>query len=198
MQELRYNIAFEVPVNKLALLVVLVLAGGCATPLQPMSDYDRSQDFSKYRTFAWVSDDALIRPQQGGDEVSALNRRRIADAIEAELTSKGFQKVGAGAEPSFTVAYTVGSRERLDVYSYPEAYRRHPWSWGYPSYFGDRVDVDSYTEGTLAIDIFDGASKRPVWHGRASRRITQKDVEHAAELIPPAVKSILENFPPVR
>lgn len=182
--------------NRILLLVILVLLGGCATPLRPLSDYDRSQDFSTYRTFAWVSDDPLTRPPQGGDEVSALNRRRIADAIESELASKGFRKVSGSDEPSFTVAYTVGSRERLDVYSYPDAYRHYPWRWGYPYYFGDQVDVDSYTEGTLAIDIFDGASKRPVWHGRASRRITEKDVERAAELIPPAVKSILESFPP--
>jgi hypothetical protein len=182
-------------VNRVLLLVALVLIGGCATPLRPMTDYDRSQDFSKYRTFAWVSDDPLIQPALGEDQVSALNRRRIADAIESELTSKGFLKVTASGDPSFTVAYTVGSRERLDVYSYPDAYRRHPWPWGYP-YFGEHVDVAPYTEGMLAIDIFDGASKRPVWHGRASRRITEKDVEHAAELIPPAVKSILLEFPP--
>lgn len=181
--------------NKLLLLLALAVLGGCASSLQSRADHDRTQDFSKYRTYAWVADDPLIQPPEGAEDVSALNRRRIADAIESELAGKGFQKVPASSDPSFTVAYTVGARDRLDVHSYPDAYRHHPWPWGYP-YFGERVDVTAYMEGVLAIDIFDGASKRPVWHGRAAKRITEKDIELAAERIPPAVKSILRDFPP--
>jgi hypothetical protein len=54
----------------------------------------------------------------------------------------------------------------------------------------------TYTEGTLSIDIFDGHSHQPVWHGWGSKRITERDVQRAAELIPPAVQRILRGFPP--
>jgi len=67
--------------------------------------------------------------------------------------------------------------------------------WGSP-YFGHDVDVRAYREGTLAIDVFDGKTRQPVWHGWLSKRITEHDVSHAAEQIPPAVAAILGDFPP--
>jgi hypothetical protein len=69
------------------------------------------------------------------------------------------------------------------------------WHWG-RTYFGDEVDVDTYREGTLAIDVFDGKSHQPVWHGWATKRITEADIRGAAEQIPIAVTAILESFPP--
>jgi hypothetical protein len=173
---------------------VLVLLVGCATGLRTQSDHDPAQSFAGYRTYAWVADEPMIAAGGEVDRVSPLNRRRIVDAIEAELKTRGFEKASDRSAASFTVSYTVGARDRIDVYSYPEMYR-HPWSWGRP-YFGREADVSMYTEGTLAIDIFDGATRRPVWHGWASRRITEQDVKRAAELIPPAVADILKSFPP--
>jgi hypothetical protein len=84
--------------------------------------------------------------------------------------------------------------DRLDIQAYPVAYRGY-WHWGH-SYFGDAVDVDTYREGTLAIDVFDGKARQPVWHGWATKRITEADIRAAAEEIPLAVTAILEAFPP--
>lgn len=180
--------------KKVAMLLVALAVGACATTIQSRSDYDPAQDFSGYRTYAWLADDPLIVPRGGDVQVSALNRRRIVEAIESELSAKGFTKAAARDSATFTVAYTVGARDRIDVASYPDMYRR-PWRWGGP-YYGSNVDVDAYTEGTLAIDIFDGNSRQPVWHGRASKHITERDVQLAAQLIPQAVASILKEFPP--
>jgi hypothetical protein len=181
-------------VKQLLVILGTLVIGACATTIQSRTDHDPAQDFSKYRTYAWVADDPLVAPPGSDVQVSALNRRRIIESIESQLSAKGFQKVSDRDGASFTLAYTVGARERIDLASYPDPYR-HPWPWGHP-YFGETVDVDAYTEGTLAIDIFDGASHQPVWHGRASKHITEDDVRHAAELIPQAVASVLTDFPP--
>jgi hypothetical protein len=61
---------------------------------------------------------------------------------------------------------------------------------------GRDADVSTYREGTLAIDVFDGRTNQPVWHGWASKRITERDIANAAEQIPVAVAAILESFPP--
>jgi hypothetical protein len=53
-----------------------------------------------------------------------------------------------------------------------------------------------YREGTFAIDVFDGKSHQPVWHGWATKRTSEHDVKNAAEIIPPAVATIMKNFPP--
>jgi len=172
----------------------LLMLAGCATRLETHSDHDRSHSFATYRTFAWMADQTMIAAPEEVARVSPLNRHRIEQAIEKELAGKGFQQVAAGDTADFVVSYTVGARDRLDVQSYPVPYRG-PWLWGW-SHFGHDVDVTTYREGTLAIDVFDGKTHQPVWHGWASKRLDDHDVKHAAELIPPAVTSILREFPP--
>jgi hypothetical protein len=48
----------------------------------------------------------------------------------------------------------------------------------------------------LAIDVFDVASRRPVWHGVATKTIHESDREDAGGTIKAAVDAILEGFPP--
>lgn len=175
-------------------LMSCVLLAGCASTMQARSDFDSSQSFSSYRQFAWMETDPLIAPSGTASNVSALNRRRIVEAIETELGSKGFLKTSDREAADFVVAYTAGARDRLDVQAYPVPYRGY-WHWGHP-YFGSDVDVGTYQEGTLAIDVFDGKTRQPVWHGWATKRITAADVKAAAEQIPLAVTAILKDFPP--
>ena len=55
----------------------------------------------------------------------------------------------------FVVSYSVGSRDKLRVTSYPVAYRG-PWGWHVLGrrYYVQEYEQHSYTEGTLAVDIF--------------------------------------------
>ena len=75
-------------------------------------------------------------------------------------------------------------------------YPRH-WGWG-GMYYGYEMEttVRQYTRGMLAIDVFDVAERRPVWHGVAEKRITESDREDAAATIREAVNAILDGFPP--
>ncbi len=42
---------------------------------------------------------------------------------------------------------------------------------------GSETSVRQYTEGKLAIDIYDVKSHQPVWHGWATKRLTSEDKE---------------------
>lgn len=125
---------------------------------------------------------------------SPLNRRRIEEAIESELVAKGFVPAASRDAADFVVSYSVGARDRIDARSFPAPYAGI-WHWG-RRYYGQEVDVDVYREGTLAIDVFDGKTHQPVWHGWASKRITDEDVKQAAQRIRAAVAAILDRFPP--
>ncbi|HEU4590180.1 MAG TPA: DUF4136 domain-containing protein [Steroidobacteraceae bacterium] len=177
----------------LPLLFVTLLAA-CATSIHARSDHDARNDFSRYQSFAWIAEDPLITPQGSAEHVSPLNRRRIVEAIESQLTAKGFSKAADASSADFILSFTVGARDRIDVQSYPVRYRGY-WGWG-TTYVGDNANVSTYREGTLAIDVFDGRSNQPVWHGWATKRVTDRDVENAAQLIPQAVAAILAEFPP--
>jgi len=180
--------------KSLMVVTLLTLLAGCAETIDSRSDYDRSQSFTRYHTYAWMNEDPIAAAGASATEVSPLNRRRIVEAVEHELGAKGFAKASDRGAVDFVVAYTVGSRDRIDAQAYPAPYSG-TWRWGGP-YFGREVDVRSYTEGTLAIDIFDGATHQPVWHGKAAKRITAQDIEHVADRIKVGVATVLNDFPP--
>ena len=89
----------------------------------------------------------------------------IRNAIQRELQAKGYSFSADRQSADFAVAYTVGTREMIRVDSYPADYRG-PWGWHVPYsyYYYHDVSAHSYTQGTLGVDVFDNASRKPVWH----------------------------------
>jgi hypothetical protein len=168
-----------------------LLVAGCAS-IQVGNDYDRSADFSGFHRVAWM-------PREHHGSRNPLVVQRARDAIEAELTRKGFSYTDDPAAADFVVDFTIGSQERTDVGSYPSAYRGPYWGysgwWGY-HYWGGEIDVRQYREGTLSIDVFDAHSHKPVWHGWAEKELTHRDLEHSEGPISAAVKAVLATFPP--
>ena len=177
------------------LVLTFGLVSGCATELRVGSDYDRSATFRDYHTFT------VMQREHSGLEnpLNPLVAARVEDAIRADLNEKGYVEAGDPQEADFTIDFTIGSRERTDITTYPQPYAGWGWggprSWGGP-YWGDAVDVRQYREGTLSIDVFDAHSHRPVWHGWAKKEISDDDIEHSAGPVQRAVAAVLAKFPP--
>lgn len=166
----------------------------CAT-LRVGSDHDPKANFAAYHTFAWMPPHAKF-----GEARDPLVVQRAHDAIEQTLTAKGYRLVSEPAEADFVVDFTIGARERTDIYSYPALYRG-PWLWTGPywwgaPYWGNSIDVRQYRQGTISVDVFDGRTHRPVWHGWGRKELTRADIEHSASSIRKAVEAILGTFPP--
>jgi hypothetical protein len=172
-----------------ALLAVLMMAG-CAT-LDTHYDYDRGADFTRLQSYRWVSERPLIAGRGTTTLLSPLNERRIMEAIERN-GAKGYRI--AADRPRDFVAFTVGTRERIDADAFPEPFPG-PWYRGRP-YWRDRVTVTTYTEGQLAIDVFSQRNRQPIWHGFARKRIGEAEMADAEQSINRAVAAILANFPP--
>ncbi len=161
--------------------------------LRVASDFDHTASFAGYHSFSW-----MVREHQG--VANPLVVQRAHDAIEAELKTRGFSETADPAAADFVVDFTIGSRERTEVNTYPAPYTSSGWWngqawWGYP-YWGGEVDVRQYREGTLSIDVFDGHSNRPVWHGWARKELSRSDIEHSEAPIRAAVAAVLAQFPP--
>jgi Domain of unknown function (DUF4136) len=159
------------------------LLASCAT-LQVESDYDRSANFSTYHTFT------LLQREHMGIS-NPLVSTRAEDDIKQDLQRRGYTLTAGPASADFTVDFSIGAEDRINVSSYPAAYPGPLWvGWG------SNLDVRQYHEGTLGIDIFDAHTHRPVWHGWAKKELTQRDFEQPAEPISNAVSSVLAKFPP--
>ena len=175
-------------------LVLLALLVACATTLPVRTDYDKTADFSGYRTYAWVSDNPMIIAKGDNPEISPLTRSRIITAIEDELQRKGYTKAANRDDADFAVAFTVGTRDRIDINAYPLSYRGS-WYWRH-TFWDYEIRTQTYREGMLAIDIFDQQTRKPVWHGFTHKRITGSDRDNPTPIIQKAVAAILSRFPP--
>jgi len=181
-----------------------VLLVGCATKFEAMYDSDPGQDFSQYKTFAWVSEHPM---KVGAVEriPSPMLEPRIMVTVESALGAKGYRLIPDVESADFALSLTIGSREEIKVDSYPTMAAGHV-GYGYPSRwggwggayygYGTETTVRQYTKGMLAIDVFDVSEHRPVWHGVATKTINESDREDSAGTIQAAVDAILVGFPP--
>ena len=183
-------------VARLVILVTGLALAACATDPVIRTDFDRTADFSTYRSFGFAE-----RPGTDTSGYASLLTQRLERAIGRELTARGY--VEAGRAPDLLVDFHARAQDKLRVTSVPPllasyprdygGYRRgfyDPWS-GYDSY----TDVQSYTEGTVSVDLIDRAHRRVVWQGIATDR-SQPD----ADPLPPdevdaTVKAVFASFP---
>lgn len=177
-----------------------VVLGACATGFRANHDFDEQNDFTDYRSWAWMSEHPMT---VGGLESmpNPLLEPRIMAAIEDNLTVKGFTRVTDPAAADFVVAFTVGSRDKIRVDSYPTFYGGYgyPRRWGgiyYGAGYASETRVRQYTDGRIAVDIFDVSDRVPVWHGVAEKSITSSDRKNIEATIDAAVTAVLERFPP--
>lgn len=176
-----------------ASVVALSLTLSACETMRVGNNYDRSANFADYHTFTW-----LPRSEYGVRNPLVIERTR--EAIQTRLEQKGYTYTSQPDTADFAVDFTVGARQRTNVYVYPAPYGG-PWYWygprwwGYP-YWGTGVDVHRYREGVLSVDVFDARTHRPVWHGWAKKSLTRADMEESGPTIRKAVDAVLADFPP--
>ena len=182
----------------LAILLALALGqSACETPIKAHHEYDTSAPFGEYGTYAWVTDQPLILPQAGvsarDPRISPVIDGIVRSAVERTLQAKGYQKLDDPASADLVVSFTIGAREKIRVNSYPAraGYRYGPYHGG-----AWQTDVRQYTEGMLAVDLFDTKTRQAVWHGWATKRISSTtDAENRRANLNEAVNAILGDFP---
>lgn len=189
--------------NTFTLLALALVVGGCSTrPYQTDYDFDSTASFDSYKTWSWISDSPLILSDDTPS--NPMLESRIMDHVDRAMTSKGFRKVDSPEEADLTVSFTVGARDRIRVTSYPVTYQigfsRWGRGWGYRYYFPplhENVEVREYTEGQLAIDIFDAETRRPIYHGFATGNVSKRrSREEREQILHDAVRDIMLTFPP--
>ena len=86
---------------------------------------------------------------------------------------------------------------KVKVDSLPSSYRRG-FFWGHGYYGGLVINNDNhvknYTEGKLAIDVYDVKSHQPVWHGWAVKRIKSSEQDNPSKAIKTVVEQVVAQF----
>ncbi|MEM7280236.1 MAG: DUF4136 domain-containing protein [Pseudomonadota bacterium] len=176
--------------------LLIVLTTGCETIKSGAHHDETFFGFSGYDSFAWIADDPLVLGEKETSPISPLTKKKIVARIEETLRKKGFHKAVSAQDADFILAYTVGTRDKIDSSSYPVSYRGE-WGWDlYGRYYYANEPVHTmHTEGTLGVDVFDGPTKQPVWHGWATKTITNADRSDPDPMIERGVRLMFNQFP---
>ena len=177
-----------------AAIALWLALGACETPILVETDVDPEADFGSFESYAWISPDPLIPQVDGvreGPLVSPIDDKRVRNAVDSQLATRGWTKVDDVEQADLVVSYGIGAEEKTEIYEtsvgFGHGYRYGGW------YAGSRVHSRQYTQGTLTLEFFDRRTKQAAWVGWASRRVT-KSTERQA-VIELAVEKILLDFP---
>jgi len=179
------------------LAIAILVAGATATLAQDVRyDYDKDKDFSKFKTYKWVS-------IKDADKADDLTSKRIMDAVDAELAKKGLTKTEGDTADLF-VGYQTAIGTEKQFTSYNTGWGYGPgWGGGWYGYGGGMNSTTSYGStstvyvGQLDLSMYDPASKQLVWRGVATKTLDPKaKPEKKEKNIGKAVQKLLKNFPP--
>jgi hypothetical protein len=148
---------------------------------QVKTDYDRSTDFSQYKTYSWEK----VQTQD------PLWVDRIKEAVNAELTAKGLTPLEAGGQIAIVAVELTQNQQSLNTF-----YDGFGGGWRWGGGFGNATTtVDNYKVGTLVVDLFDANTKKIVWRGSSSDTLSDKSGKNIKNL-DKGVQKMFDHFPP--
>ena len=113
-------------------------------------EFDKTVDFSKYKTYGWT---------KGTHASSAQVQQYIVKFVNRQLKDKGLIPVTEGDPDVYVLTHAISSQG----FNAGAAYI------GLPNWGGGIImsDPSVYTSGTLVVDLKDPATDEPVWRAIA-------------------------------
>ena len=175
----------------LAFIVASLGASGCAQKVKV--GYDKSTNFSKYKSYTWAKPQTPItRP---------LLYDTVVGTIDQELKSKGFEKVEENGDLTLIAAGGIefGSNlpagtPILPIYGGPPPdMNTTMWTGSSPSSVSAGPLV---AQGTLVLEFVDRIDNKVMWNGNVSEKFDPEQKQKSLDLVERAIVKLLKGFPP--
>lgn len=165
-----------------------VFLAGCASTPDVTVDHDPAADFSRYHTYYWAQELQISNP---------LAKQRILAGIDARMAAKGFtRQEGSG---DLAIVGNVATQEKQTLDTMYTGTGMGGWGygpgWGYGGMATSTTRVNTYTVGTLVLDMFDTGTKKAVWRGVASGTVPDSP-EKTETAVNTALDKMFASFPP--
>lgn len=186
-----------------AIITILLSVTGCNIYYSIYTDYDRTVDFTKYKSFAWLPDMDTTKTIYNNDIIRSNTRNYFA----YEFAERGFRidvdspdvllelKVTNALKGEYMdVPYTVPSWYLCNPYYQscpPIYYYRYPYSYNYNIIYV--TEYREYVEGCITLNVIDRKQNKLVWTGSAKGSLYNPD--YAEDNLYPAVYQMLNKFP---
>lgn len=161
---------------------------------QIKSDYDKSVDFSKYKTYTFAS-----WQKDSDKQLDFQDKKSITNAIRAELAERGLTLVKSDGDAIFTLYVVVKKEAGTTAYNnYIAGMGFGPlWGWGLGAGTGSVPTIyteNDYKVGALVVDMYDEGNRNLIWQGIITA-IVKKKPEQRNTQIPREIKKMMKGFP---
>jgi len=169
------------------------------------------------QTVAWAGGFKGASPLRNGI-ANPLNEQRLRDAIAANLQNAGITLIqaappgppgssppapAASAPAQCLVGYGIGQERDVDAvypdgwgYAYGPGFWGPGWGWGRGWGYGDGWGAPYvYHQSFITVDLYDAASRKPMWHATAEQSLSGLTGDAATQRIRAAVDAIFLKFP---
>jgi len=175
----------------LALLLVLA-AAGAASAQDVRYNFDKSANFSGFRTYKWVD-------IKDATKLSDLGDKQVKAAVEAELAKKGLSKSESDSADLY-IGYQAGVGQEKEYTSFNSGGYGPGWYGGGWYGGGGGMTTGSTSTiyiGQLAVDMYASSPKTLVWRGVASKTLDPKaKPEKQQKNLEKALAKVFKNYPP--
>ena len=167
------------------LIALMLLLAGKVSAQQVKTDYDRSANFSQYKTYSWEH----VKTKD------ALDVDRIKSAVNATLAAKGWTQVDSGGDVSIVAVEMTRDQQTLNTF-----YNGFGGGWGWRRFggggFGNATTTtETYKVGTVVVDLFDTKTKELIWRGTSSDTLSNNSDKNIKNLNK-GVEKMFKQFPP--
>lgn len=175
----------NVTTKLLLFFLVALLLAGCRVEVK--DTYDHTVDFSKYKTFCWMTgcEFKFNGPKYLDD---SLLRESLKTALVEELESKGLKE--DPNNPDLLVGFTITVKDEQAV-----IYHRAEDTPVYYQPLETEREVINYLKGTVIIGMVDREKSKMVWQSVAVSYM-ELNPDFSEKNIHKGIKLVLRNFPP--
>jgi hypothetical protein len=165
--------------TRFALCVLAIcLISTIARAQQVTVNYNHSQSFAQYQTYAW-----------GGNNANQIKNSILAQSaqqdINTALQGKGLKMVQENQNPDLIVVASGGLKEQTS-YS----------AWGMRGIGGGMggITPEQNVEGTLIVDLYDAKAQSLLWRGIAQNSLNSNG-EKNQQMVEKAVTKMFQQWP---
>ncbi len=192
----------------LAAAALAGLLASCETAPQVRTQSAPGLNLELYTTYNYVK-----QPSTDRGNYRSLTTRDLEDAVDRQMQARGYTK---SDHPALLINFRTTVRDKVQGswgpgwgWGYGWGYGWGPgWGpgWGGPGWgpgwwgpgpwgYGGWGDIDTYSEGTLTIDVIDAKTHDAIWSGSAASYITREALAHPRVSIDQNVAAIFSKFP---
>jgi len=162
---------------------------------QVKSDYDKSLDFTKFKTYTfkgWEKD--------SDKQLNDFDKKRILESFQSELTARGMTKDDNNPDVGITLYIVIDDKTSTTAYTTFNGGMGYGMGrfggWGYGGMGGATTSYseDDYKQGTVVIDFYDQSTNKLAWQGILTTIVKEKP-QQREKSIPKNVSKLMDQYP---